>query len=67
VVLVPVRDGDARDAVALESREVRVHHVDAETSPVEPDPAVDDEHFASLLEGEAVHPDLAKAAEGDEA
>jgi hypothetical protein len=67
VVFVPMRDEEAGDVVPLQRREVRVHDVDAEPSTVEGHTAVDHQHLTSLLEGEAVHANLAEAAEWDEA
>ena len=52
-------------AVRLEGVERRVDDVDAEPARVERDAAVDDQELAALLESEAVHPDLAEAAERD--
>ena len=65
VVLVAVRDDDAREALpeALERREIRVDDVDAEPAVVERDAAVDEQHVAALLDRHAVHADLAEAAE----
>ena len=65
VVLVTVGDDDAGDALAirLERGEVGVDDVDAEAAVVERDAAVDEHDLAALLERQAVHADLAEAAE----
>jgi hypothetical protein len=65
VIFVTVRDDDPAYpiAVALECAKVGMHDVDAETAVVKGNAAIDDEDLAVLLEREAVHADLAKAAE----
>jgi hypothetical protein len=65
VILVPVRHEQPGDAVRLQRGEVRVHDVDAQAALVEGDTAIDDEHLAALLEGEAVHPDFAEPSQGE--
>jgi hypothetical protein len=65
VVLVAVRDDQTRDAVIGERFEVGMNDVDTEASVVEGHPAIDDEHLAALLEREAIHANLAQAAEGE--
>jgi hypothetical protein len=69
VIFVGVRDEDSCDAPAkgLERAEVRVNDVDAEAAMVEGDAAIDQEHPAALLEGKAVHADLAEAPERTDA
>jgi hypothetical protein len=59
------RVSNRRDAVAegIEGAEIGVDDVDAEASVVERDAAIDEEHVAALLDGHAVHADLAEAAE----
>ena len=52
---------------ASSAREIGVHDVDAEPAVVERDAAVDEHDLAALLERQAVHADLAEAAEGDDA
>ena len=56
-----------RPAVWLERVERRVDHVDPEPAVVEGHAAVDEHDLAALLEHEAVHSDLAEAAERHDA
>ena len=48
------------------ARKVGVNDVDAEAAVVERDAAVDEQDVAALLDGHAVHADLAEAAERQE-
>ena len=67
MIFVPVGHEDAGQVIGVERGEVGVDDVDAQAAVVEGDPAVDHQHFALLLEREAVHPDLAETAEGEDA
>ena len=60
---------DAPDAAAVsfERREIGVDDVDPEAAVVEGHAAVDEQDLAPLLERQAVHPDLAQAAERHDA
>ena len=69
MVFMGVRHEDARDATSkrLERAEVGVNDVDPEAAAVERDAAVDEEHPAPLLEGEAIHADFAEPPERTDA
>ena len=69
VVLVPVRDEDARDAIRYASSAAksggRRRRPSPRSSKVTPQSTT--QRLAALLEGQAVHADLAEAAEGEDA
>jgi hypothetical protein len=69
VVLMGVGDENAGDTPAkgLERAEIGVNDVDPEAAMVERDATIDEEHPATLFEGEAVHAHLAEAPERTDA
>jgi len=64
---VAVREKETRDAIRRERLEVRMDDVHAQPPIIECYSAVDEEHFAPLLESKAVHPNFAETAQRDEA
>ena len=68
MVLVAVREHDRADVDAPEIVEVRQHEVDAEMLVArEREPCIDDDRVAAVLVDGHVLPDLAEAAERDDA
>ena len=68
MVLVAVREHDARHAAVAQVAEVRQHEVDAEVLVArEGEPGVDDDDLVAVLVDGHVLPDLAEAAERDDA
>jgi hypothetical protein len=69
MIFVPVGEYEA-DNVAVqgvEHREIRVDDIDPKVAVVEGNTAIHKQNLASLLEGEAIHANLAKTAERKDA
>ena len=68
MVLVPVRQDDGDDVVAVLFEVVEVGHADIDAVSGlfrEAHPGVEDNHVVAVAHGHTIHPELADAAERD--